>query len=247
MTVLHRRALLGLALSAGSAAARPQAMRMAFFDQAAPLSYRDGAGEMAGLLVDLVNWVGRGADLRFSHHGYPWVRAQAMVRQGELDALCTNATDERRTYALFCDTPLLSQDYGLFHRIGDPRIAELRGMQDLHRVRVGAYRGSGYAQQQLGALKVHWDSDPISLLRRIALGDLDVFVDSDILMSHRVRELGLDQRIAYRSVHFLPRAQYRWGLRRSYPDAVEWVERMERSARIAERAGDLDGVIVRYL
>ena len=60
-------------------------IRMAYFDNYPPLSMRDAHGRMVGALLDGVALVGRSAGLTFENHGYPWVRAQALVEAGKLD------------------------------------------------------------------------------------------------------------------------------------------------------------------
>lgn len=237
--------LAALALPGAAAAAPGEGLRMAYFDRYPPLSHLGASGRMEGLLIDLVDAVGARAGLHFSHHGYPWARAQAMVERGELDALCTNATPARKVYAWFCDTPLLVVTMGLFFRADDPRPRELRSVAEMRALRQGSYRGSGFAQQYLEPERIAFDHDAESVLRRIALGDLDIYVADDLVTLPQIRRLGLATKLDYRPLSFLPPSQYRWGLRKSYPEADVLVQRMEAAARQAERDGELRALVAR--
>lgn len=221
-------------------------LRMAYFDRYHPLSWRAASGRVQGLLVELVDAAGEFAGLRFSHHAYPWARAQAMVRQGGLDGVCTASTDERRAYLLFCETPLLSLHFGICHRIDDRRIAGLRSLADLRGLRQGNYRGSGYAQQHLELAHIRFDHDPDSVLRRIATGDLDVFVDAELNTRHSIRALGLESRLTYTPAPFLPPTAYRFGLRRSLGQVAMLIERMEAGIQQSTTSGRLEALKARY-
>jgi polar amino acid transport system substrate-binding protein len=242
--MLDRRAF-ALSLLPGLGLASPP-LRMAYFDRYPPLSQREADGRVQGLLIDLVNAAGEQADLRFSHHAYPWARAQAMVRLGQLDGVCTIATEERRQFLLFCDTPLISLHFGICHRLDDRRIAGLRSLADLRALRQGNYRGSGYTQQNLEPEAVQIDHEPDSVLRRIAAGDLDVYVDAELNTRHRIRALGLETRLGYTPAAFLPPSAYCFGLRRSHAQAAGLVARMETAIQQAQAGGRLALVAARY-
>lgn len=231
-----------LAMGQGSA----QSLRMAYFDRYPPLSWRETDGHVRGLLVDLMDAIGQLAGLGFSHQAYPWARAQAMVRQGQLDAVCTTVTDERRAYLLFCETPLLSLHFGICHRLDDRRVAGLRSLADLRSLRQGNYRGSGYAQQNLEPHQLRVDHDPDSVLRRIATGDLDIYVDAELTTRHRIRALGLEGRLGYTPAAFLPPTGYCFGLRRSHAQATALVARMEVATQKARDGGRLEQVAAAY-
>jgi len=246
-SAVRRRCLPLLALAPLAGRAEPAArLRMAYFDRYPPLSNLGDTGQMHGLLIDLVNAVGARAGLRFEHHGYPWARAQAMVERGELDGLCTNATPARKAYALFCDTPLVVTSMGLFFRRKDSRPRHLNSVPEMRALRQGSYRGSGFAQQHLEPEHIVFDHDAESVLRRIALGDLDIYVADDLVTRSQIRRLKLSQQLDYRPLGFLPPSRYRWGLRLSYPDAGALVRRMEAATQQAQQAGALRAILKRY-
>lgn len=247
---LRRRSWLALLVGGPTAPwAAPEPgprLRMGYFDRYPPLSQLTNANQMEGLLIDLVDAVGSVAGLRFSHHGFPWARAQGMVERGELDGLCTNATPVRQVYATFCATPVVVATMGLFFRRDDDRPRQLNSVIDMRALRQGSYRGSGFAQQHLEPDRIAFDHDAESVLRRIALGDLDIYVGDDLVTAPQIRRLGLAERLDYRPLSFLPASRYCWGVRRSFPDAEALVQRMEAATQQAQRQGVLKSILKRY-
>lgn len=221
-------------------------LRMGYFNRYPPLSYLNAAGQMQGILIDLVNTVGAIAKLEFEHHGFPWLRAQQMVSRGELDGLCTNATPARKEYALFCETPVATATMGMFHRRDDKRPLKIRAVADMRALRQGNYRGSGFAAQHLEVDRIVFDNDAESILRRIAMGDLDIYVADDLVTLPQIKRLGLADQISYLPTSFLPPSMYRWGLRKTYPNAEHLVQLMESSTKAAQLNGSLAAVIERY-
>ncbi len=63
--------------------------------------YSIGYGDtVRGILPDLLEeLIGRRMGMQVAHVGYPWKRVQEAVRNGEVDAMITFASDERKGYA----------------------------------------------------------------------------------------------------------------------------------------------------
>ncbi|WIT14305.1 transporter substrate-binding domain-containing protein [Paucibacter sediminis] len=251
---MHRRefmALSGLAM-AGRAFAAPAAapisapIRMAYFDKYEPFSQRAADGTMSGALIDGIELLGRACGIGFEHHGYPWARAQLLVERGELDALCTVPTPARQAWLEFCGTPLVSLAYGVFHRSDDARAAQAQSLEDLRALRLGSYRGSGYSRGLLKMDQVQIDNDAESVLRRIVMGSLDIFMESELIAGTRIRQLGLAGKIGFTPLPFLPPAQFCFGLRRSHADCSAIVARMEAATVAARQSGALQNLLAKY-
>lgn len=240
--------LLGGAAAACPAWAthRPPVLRFGYFDQYEPLSGPGPQGSARGLLVQLVGLVAQQAGLSADHHAYPWRRAQAMVAQGTLDGFCTTATPEREAYARFTREPLLNVRYLAFHRRDDARVPAIRRREDLLALRLGAFRGSGYVDAHLAPERVHYDDSIESVLRRIALNDLDVLVAGELPTWHVLQRLALRERLTATALPFLPPAAFRLGLRRSLPRSAEWLAQLDQAAQALRAQGALDALAAVY-
>ena len=247
---MYRRHFITLAaIVAAGAALRVSAaapIRMAYFDTYWPLSRRNPDGKMSGALIDAVDLVGRGSNLVFEHFGYPWARAQVMVERGELDAFCTLRTQPRLLYATFCPTPLVTLSYGVFHRSDDLRPALVTSIAELRRFRQGTYRGSGYAREHLETDRLVVDDTQESVLRRIAMGDLDTLTESEMTGGNRLKAMGLADKVVFSPLNFLPKAEYRFGLRSNFPESDAVLARVEAAAQVASKTGALSAIVARY-
>lgn len=236
----------GMAAGTSLATQAAGAIRMGYFDKYAPFSQRSEAGVMSGALIDGMELLARACGLNLEHFGYPWARAQLMVERGELDGFCTIRTQARLVYTDFCPTPVISLNYGIFHRADDLRPLGVRSVEDLRPLRQGTYRGSGYSKENLEQDRMQIDNDEESILRRIAMGNLDTFVEGELVMQLKLKELGLADKIRFTPAPFLPRADYCFGLRRNHPDIDKVMPRMEAAAQGARKSGTLQAVLTKY-
>lgn len=250
---MHRRDCLqtlcatasAVLLSAHAETASP-VVRMGYFDKFSPFSEKDEAGHTRGLLIDCMELLGASAGIALEHHSYPWARAQLMVKQSELDAFCTVQTTERNLYAAFCPTPVLRLPNGVYHRRGDPRIAQLSSIADMRALRQGGYVGSGYVKEFLDADRISFEPDQDTVLRRLLNNTLDVFPQADVVTWQRIKALGYTDRLQFTPLSFLPQATYSFGLRRNYPDAPQILARMETAIQAAHKKNALQVLLTRY-
>ena len=246
LTAAAAAAGLGLAGLARVARAASRPVRMAYFESYAPFSYRDDDGQMKGLLIDGMDLLARSCDIAVTHQGFPWGRAQFMVRHGELDGFCTVPTSERQAYAHFSAVPLVVVRFGIFHRADDPRPAAVRSIADLAPFANGSYIGNGWTKENLPGQDIHWVTDEETLLRMIALGRLDIYLSGELTTWHRLRSLGLTDKFAFTPAPYLPWAEFAVGLRRSYPDEAQAVAALEQATRAAKQSGALERLEVSY-
>ena len=221
-------------------------IRMGYFENYAPFSFRDTHGKMTGALVDAVELVGHAAGLTFIHQGFPWVRAQALVQSGDLDGFCTTIDNQRRAYADFCPTPLITEHFDICHRVNDRRMLNLHSVQDLRPFIQGSYRGAGYPLQSLEADYIHWYKDVDTVMRLINSGGLDIYIGGNSVNALKLKELGLTRRIQCTPAPYLPAAEFCFGLRRTYPNSAVVLAKIETAAHAARQSGALDSMLVKY-
>lgn len=230
-----------LALSRGS-----DPLRVGYFDRYWPFSQRADNGLMSGMLIESLDAIARSANVALSHDGYPWARTQVMVERGELDAFCTVPTQGRMTYALFCKTPVITMDYGFYHRSDDPRPGQVRSLEDLRSLVQGTYRGSGYTTEYLEADRMIFFHDEETVLKRIALGTIDTLVEGEYVGAARVKSLGLEGRLRFTAAPWLPKANFCFGVRRSLGAAETIIKTMEAATLSAGESGELKAIAAKY-
>lgn len=255
----RRRVLLGAAAMAAQAPGMAWAqqpppaapvgattVRMGYTNSLWPLSRGEDDGGAAGLLVDLMGVVATRAGLALRNRAYPWARAQLMVAHGELDGFCTVRTQERMAYARFCTATVASFRVGVFHRADDLRPRDVRAVEDLRALRHGTYLGNGYAKENLEWQRLRVENDEDSVLRLIAMGALDVFVSVEFTGVPHLVKLGLQDKLRFTPLPFLPLSEYRFGLRSSFADCEAVVARMDAAVVAAAKAGELGAQMRRY-
>lgn len=219
--------LLLLTVLAAPAKAEPGILRVGMADQTYPAGYRLEDGRMAGALVRMLRLIARDSGIELAVEGYPWTRTQLMVQKDELDAFIAVATDERRKYALFAPTAVLSAPRGIFYRAGDESVGKAGSMEQLIRFRQGGYLGDGWIRANFPADHIEWARTYEDLLHMVDAGRIDYMVGDAASADSRLKALGLDGKLAFRPLPFLEPLEYRFGLRGNYPDAAAVIERIE--------------------
>ena len=221
-------------------------LRVGYFDKYAPFSQKKDDGSMAGMLVESLDLIARAANVKLEHHGYPWARAQLMVERGELDGFCTVPTRSRSEYVLFCLTPVVTMEYGFYHRKEDLRPTRVKSLEDLRELVQGTYRGSGYTKEYLEEERMIYLNDEETVLRRIALGTIDTLVEGEYVGAARVKNLGLEDRLQFTPAPWLPKANFCFGIRKSHRDAESIVAKMEAATVALSHSGELNRIAEKY-
>ena len=164
-----------------SAKANAEPMKFAYFDQYAPRSYKEN-GVMKGIIVDIINLAVRDQmGIPVSHEGYPWRRAQALVRTGQADAMVTIPTPERRSFAVISKEPLLKFETFLATLKNHPRLNELKKvkrLEELKNFQLVDYFGNGWAKSALKDMNVTWLPDYNAIFEFLAQGRADAVIVS---------------------------------------------------------------------
>jgi len=172
-----------------------EALRIAYFESFSPFSWADKNQVMHGILVDVLDEaLTQRMKIPLTHRGFPWVRAQMMVRNGDADAFCTIPTKERRAYTEISTEPLINATYTMFVQRNNPVIERLKlvkTLDDLHPFLHAHFHGSGWARQKLAGMRVDWAPNVDVALLKLAHGRDDVFVDVAEVLRVRIKALGL--------------------------------------------------------
>jgi len=113
--------LLAIMPFSANALTRTQPMKLAYFHDFYPYSWQDNKGQMQGLLVDvLTEALHNRMGLTIEHKGFPWARAQKLVKVGKYDAFTTIATPERKTYTQISQQAIIQTDHSIFTTVMHP-------------------------------------------------------------------------------------------------------------------------------
>lgn len=222
-------------------------MRIVYFDSFPPYSYRE-RGEMRGLLVELLDEVlVRRMGLSVRHEGYSWLRAQALVREGQADALLTMPTPERLKYVEPSVESPLALQIALFTYRGHPRWDELekvRGADQLQSFRVASYYGNGWAKTRFATLPIDWRPTDREVLRLIALKRYDVTAIAPEIAHSLLTEMKLDGEVVQVGEP-LDRSYFHLLIGRRSPYLPE-LARFDETVRAMRRDGSLAQILGKW-
>jgi len=217
-------------------------LRVVYNEDYRPLSYRDGV--MKGLLIDLMTDLGRRVGASVVHTGYPWERAQQMVRAGEADAFETVVNADRATYTVASSIPVLT----LQIRAATARDhAQLKALQKLttvsqllpfHHVNL---LGSGWAKVQLTGADVFWTNGAQPTLAMLLAHRADLWVESDVILGYYAQQAGVSDQLILLPATF-DRVEFRVQVGKTSPWAARIGELNQALAQMVQ-----DGTVTRIL
>lgn len=183
---------IGLASSNSWGSARNPSLCMTYADHYPPISQLQGR-RVGGLIVELLDHVfTRQLKIAAEHYGYPWMRAQHLVKNGTHDALCATATAERLEYAVASQEIVLTQPYRVFVRQDHPDLeaySRVRSLSELHALnpRVISFTGNGWAGRNLQGFDLVEGSSPNIAMGMLVGGRGDVIVENIAVGKHWLR------------------------------------------------------------
>ena len=170
-------------------------MRLVYFENFPPYSWRED-DQMQGILIDVVNEaVQVRMGIPVSHEGYPWARAQRMVRSGEADAFVTIPTKERKEYTQVSSEPVIVTELTLFTNKNHERMDEFKNIKtisDLKPFSLVDYIGNGWAHENLAGFNVDWSPHMDNVLHKLANHRGDIFVEISQVTHYAIKQLGLE-------------------------------------------------------
>lgn len=173
--------------------------RMVYYDDFPPFSWKNVDGDMQGFFIDFFDEL-LGARMGFNviHEGYPWQRAQEMVRIGHADAFCTLDNPERRTYTVIGEVPVVIDQMAGFVSSSHPdleRIANIQQLESLKGFAFADYIGSGWGRHHLVDQKVIWVQTSLQAMEMAASQRVDLFIHASLVGRYQIIQYGLGQLI----------------------------------------------------
>lgn len=226
-------------------------IRVNYYNKFLPLSFKRN-GQMQGILVDSLDAVlTKRLGMTLTHKGYPWQRAQTLVQDGAADAIITNPTDARKTYAYFTKSPFVTSYVVILTSSANTRkseIDQIRVIEDLKHFRQVDHRGNGWARKWFKGLDIHWVNSLEQAIRLLDAQRYDIFVGNGLVARAIIREQNLKEKIAVRNVPDIAEpGQFHFGLRKTFPDARKIIDDVETALADAKSDGEIERIVARYL
>jgi len=209
-------------------------------------------GQITGILVDCMNeLLVKRMGLTVHHQSGAWPAIQDMARIGKVDALCTNPTDPRREFLLFCEQPVVESLPALFRAKNNPRAAEIdriASLEGLRNFRQVDYAGNGWAHKTFPPeLKITWVDTLADALAMVADGRADVFLGNSLAAMYVMGRQGLKEKLHARELAIGEPSSFHFGLRRDFPKAKEIVAGFSEALDHAVSQNVIGDIIMQYM
>ena len=166
-------------------------MKFVYYENYPPRSYKED-GIMKGVLVDVMNEiVAKRMNINIEHKGYPWKRAQTLVKNGEADAFVTVPTKVRREYTIVSKEPVVTFETFVATMKNNPKAEQLRKVKSIEELKdftLIDYLGNGWAKSVLRNHEVIWLPDEKDIYRFLKSGKADAVIVSRKSL-HTIRKL----------------------------------------------------------
>jgi polar amino acid transport system substrate-binding protein len=237
-----------LAIAQDATAVTRPGLRVSLFDGFPPYSYRQGDG-LAGILVDAVDEL-LGGKYAVTCEGYPWIRAQTMVREGLADALITTVAPSRLAYAEASREHVVRLDMRVYFAKTNPKAEAIRRVETVDDLRAFThvnYAGNQVVATALEGHDINWQSSLNTAIRMLAANRADILVGNDLTPVSVARTEGLLAAIDSIPFPTLPASPLMLLVRKTYPGLREVLADFDAAVRAARADGRLGAIMERYL
>lgn len=186
-----------LAATPGSAFAREEKLRVVYFEAYPPYSEGRG-GTVHGLFVDVLSEVLARLQIKATHTGLPWARAQSLVESGEAEAMVTLATPERLKYTHAGNEAVNIAETRFYAGAHHPRLDKLKAITSIEAAKpfiIGSYIGSGWVAIHMPTHHVEMTPTFEQTLMKLAASRVDLVAGVSDQTRSRIIELGLEKDI----------------------------------------------------
>ncbi len=163
---------------------------------APPFKTKNSNGEPAGIFHDIIIQVFKYMKMPILYKGYPWKRAQLLVKMKKADALITVPTPERLQYLVSGTEPVLIAHGRMFTQRDNPNIARIstaKSMSDIKDLKFISFLGGGWAKKILKGFNLEWFPDLPSTCKALAAHRGDICFENRIVMMYAIKNIKKNQ------------------------------------------------------
>jgi polar amino acid transport system substrate-binding protein len=232
---------------------KPSKLILVYDESYAPYSYLEN-GEVKGIMPAILELLlGKTAGIQLEHKARPWRRAQAEVKSGIADAMCTFASTERQEFALSSSHPIVVLKPHLFYTADSPArkiIEKATTREELLGLEVLDQDGNQWARQNLKDFpKLHFAPTIDSVIRMLAIGRADLYISlSPIVTRWSIKKLGLtNTTILSKPASFIASdVPFSLLVRKDYPHAKELLKIFDDAFQQPGAAAAVEKIFLKY-
>lgn len=188
--------------------ANAKPIKIVFMEDYEPVSFISPVdGRAIGIAPDIIREAFSDKGIQLELVGYPWMRAQEMVRRGDADAMVSIVTPERLTYTNASEFPAFYDTNKAYTYVGHLKIDELKkakGVTDLKKFTFCDYRGNGWGKANIvgQVKKIEWGTSIDMKVGMLAAHRCDVIVDLGFIVLSTAKRNHFEEQIVELPVSF---------------------------------------------
>lgn len=172
-----------------------EAMKIVYYDSFPPYSWRDADGKMKGIWIDIIDEVfQKEIGIKVEHEGYPWSRAQYLVKSGEADALIGMANEERKKYVDFNSVPLYVSKIKIYTSFKNEKLDAIKRIsseEDLDKFSITDINGNGWSSSRFPDLNISYVRNLASAMNVILSCRSDLTFSDSLVAEYYIKENNL--------------------------------------------------------
>lgn len=195
--------LLSLLLGSNSYAAQSDTLEVntlqVGYAQYAPYSYDSPTGA-AGIEVDILKIIFERLNINASHQVLPWMRVQANVEKGLLDAYVAVGTPKRLEYSIASKKPVISANIAAFYHSDNTTESRYRGIAevtDLENFIIGGLNGNGWIKKNLPHADIRKVVSMRALAKMLLRKRVDVVPENVHIFRYYLAQIDTEKKIIF--------------------------------------------------
>ncbi len=213
-----------------------------------PHIYKEN-GEIKGFRVELLTELFKRIGYQYVPIIAPWSRALVMVREGDVDGICSIwYKPEREDFLYYPKLPYVLEVQAIYQHVGIKEIP-FRTLNDFEGLRIGTIRGFAFPKEFLESplFKLQTVATDKQNFLKLARGRLDVVISESVVGDYTIIQEGLQDQV-YRN-----RNNYNqgfWGylaFGKKIPNGKRLAEEYDRVMKDLLREGFYNRVFMKYL
>ncbi len=251
ITVFDRKfILIFIILSLFTSFARADVVvKFGHYNKYPPITYGNGKN-VSGIIVESIKIIFERVDgYSPEFYGFPWARAQSMVKNDELDAFCTVPTHERKEYAKFGKQIVWSPTQVAFYEKNNPNalnVERIKQKSDLSTVSIVDYIGNGWGEANLSSYVSYKVNNLESAFKMVKYQQVDMHISPYALGKYQLNKLGFD--LAHIELPFFDGGFiFQIGIRKNFKNVEELQKKLDQAIAQLHSEGRFKEIRKKYL
>lgn len=161
--------------------------------------YDDKTNSVRGIEIDILKEIIENRlNIPLSIEILPWKRAQMYVKQGEADAFIAVPTEQRLSYTMINQEPIINWGVSFFiNHTQKLKYMEykINTIDDIKQLKVASMIGNGWVEKNLKGFDIQWVVKMEQMLSLLHKNRVDLIVDCPTVMDYHIKDAQLQNEI----------------------------------------------------